>query len=109
MAIHCSLSRGAVGKDLDCSLSVVSDHLFHEAFEAFDKRFWGICDRSGAERWMRVVLDDELCKFTGCTPEGLLRDEQCRFEASNSRASREEITIYDDPGAARDSFGSSQC
>jgi len=66
----------------DGASSVMSDHFVQEAFEAVDKSFWGIRDRSGAERRMWVVLDDEFGKFTSRPPKGLLRDEQCRFETS---------------------------
>jgi hypothetical protein len=107
-AVDRGLPGRLAGEYFDGAFSLMSDHFVHEVFEAGDKRFWGIVDRSGAERRMRVVLDDEFGKFTGRPPERLRRDEQCRFETSYAGAGGKEIAIHHHANAARDSFGRSQ-
>jgi hypothetical protein len=93
-----------IGKHVDRSFAVVSNHFVQKAFEGVDKWFWGIRSRSSAEGRMRVILNDEFGKFAGRTPEGLLCNKQCCFNASHSRTRRKEIAIYHYPTAAGNSF-----
>lgn len=77
----------------DRAAPIFLDQRLHEPFELPNKFRTRSLDRAGAERWVRIILNDKLGEFGGFLSERLLSDQKGGLESSDTGTRGVEVAI----------------